>query len=184
MTSCGIQVRTTSQEHADVIKWKHFQRYWPFVRGIYRSTVNSPHKGQRRGALMFSLICARINGWVNNGEAGELRRYRPHYDVTVMKCWRYLFLIWVCKLPWWRYQMEIFSALLALCAGNSLVTGEFPSKRPVTELWCFLWPAPEHVTNGRANNWDASDLRCHHAHHDVTVMTNTRFQSHLSGTNE
>ena len=44
----------------------------------------SPHKGQRRPTLMFSLISARINGWVNNGEAGDLRRIRPHYDVTVM----------------------------------------------------------------------------------------------------
>ena len=42
----------------DVIKWKQFPRYWPFVRGIHRSPVNSPHKGQWRGALMFSLICA------------------------------------------------------------------------------------------------------------------------------
>ena len=41
--------------HDDVIKWKHFPRYWPFVRGIHRSPVNSPHKGQWRGALMFSL---------------------------------------------------------------------------------------------------------------------------------
>ena len=41
-------------------------------------------KGQWRGALMFSLICARINGWVNNGEAGYLRRHRAHYDVIVM----------------------------------------------------------------------------------------------------
>ena len=43
--------------HDDVIKWKHFPRYWPFVRGIHRSPGNSPHKGQWRGALMFSLIC-------------------------------------------------------------------------------------------------------------------------------
>ena len=70
--------------HDDVIKWKHFPRYWPFVRGIHRSPVNSPHKGQWRGALMFTLICARINGWVNNREAGDLRRYRAHYDVIVM----------------------------------------------------------------------------------------------------
>ena len=70
--------------HDDVIKWKHFLRYWPFVRGIHRSSVNSPHKGQWRGALMFSLICVWINGWVNNREAGDLRRYRAHYDVTVM----------------------------------------------------------------------------------------------------
>ena len=42
--------------HGDVIKWKHFPRYWPFVRGIHWSPVNSPHKDQWRGALMFSLI--------------------------------------------------------------------------------------------------------------------------------
>ena len=75
----------TASDHDDVIKWKYFPRYWPFVRGIHRSPVNSPHKGQRRGALMFSLICAWINGWVNNSEAGNLRRYIAHYYVTVMR---------------------------------------------------------------------------------------------------
>ena len=70
--------------HDDVIKWKHFPRNWPFVREIHRSPVNSPHKGQWRGALMFSLICVWINDWVNNREAGDLRRYRAHYDVIVM----------------------------------------------------------------------------------------------------
>ena len=70
--------------HDDVINWKHFQRYWPVVRGIHRWPVNYPHKGQWRGVLMFSLICASINGWVNNREAGDLRRYRTHNDVIVM----------------------------------------------------------------------------------------------------
>ena len=47
--------------------------------------VNSTHKGQWRGALMFSLICARINNWVNNRKAGDLmRRHLGHYDVNVM----------------------------------------------------------------------------------------------------
>ena len=55
-----------------------------FVRGIHRPSVNSPHKGQWRGALMFPLICARINGRVNSHEADELRRHRAHYDITVM----------------------------------------------------------------------------------------------------
>ena len=67
--------------HDDVIRW----RYWPFVRGIHRSPVNSPHKGQWRGALMYYLICARINSWVNSREAGDLRRLRGHYDVNVMR---------------------------------------------------------------------------------------------------
>ena len=70
--------------HDDVIKWKHFPRYWPFVRGIHRSPVNSPHKGQWRRALMFPLICALINGWMNNRDAGDLRRHRTHYDAIVM----------------------------------------------------------------------------------------------------
>ena len=54
--TCSDKIATYS--HDDVIKWKHFPRYWPFVRGIHRSPVNSPHKGQWRGALMFSLMCA------------------------------------------------------------------------------------------------------------------------------
>ena len=52
--------------------------------------TGSPHKGQWRGALMFSLISARINNWVNNREAGDLRRHRGHYDVSVMT-----------RLNWW-----------------------------------------------------------------------------------
>ena len=71
--------------HDDVIKWKHFSRNWPFVREIHQSPVNSPHKGQWRGALMFSFIYVWINGWVNNRQAGDLRRYRAHYEVTVMQ---------------------------------------------------------------------------------------------------
>ena len=56
----------------------------PLWWGIHRSPVNSPHEGQWRRALMFSLICAWINDWVNNREAGDLRRHRAHYDVNVM----------------------------------------------------------------------------------------------------
>ena len=78
-----LKVMTFYLHHDDVIKWKHFPRYWPFVRGIHRSPVNSPHKGQWRGALMFSLNCAWIKGWVNNSEVGDLRHHRAHYDVTV-----------------------------------------------------------------------------------------------------
>ena len=69
---CCVLLWLGPTDHDDVIKWKHFPRYWTFVRGIQRSPVNSPHKGQW------------INGWVNNREAGDLRRHRGHYDVTVM----------------------------------------------------------------------------------------------------
>ena len=71
--------------------WRHqietFPRYWPFVRGTHRSPVNCPHKGQWREALMFSLICAWMNSWVNNREAGDLRHHRTHYDVTTIHCY-------------------------------------------------------------------------------------------------
>ena len=107
LTSRNIP-RLFQNNHDDLIKWKHFPRYWRFVRGIHRSPVNSPHKapvtrkmfpfdevimiilkqsphkGQWRGALIFSLICVCINAWINNREAGYLRQHRAHYDVIVM----------------------------------------------------------------------------------------------------
>ena len=59
---CVVHVKNALEElikpHDDVIKWEHIPRYWPFVRGIHWIPVDFPHKGQSRGALMFSLICA------------------------------------------------------------------------------------------------------------------------------
>ena len=89
-TTCGpfnvaaTYIQPQLRMHDDVIKLKQFPRYWPFVRGIHRSPVNSPHKGQWRGALMFSLVCAWTNGWTNNQNTGDLRRHCVHYDVTAM----------------------------------------------------------------------------------------------------
>ena len=66
-----------------------FPRYCHFVRGSRRSPVNSPHKGQWRGALLIFVICAWINGWVNNRGTGDLRRHRAHYNFIVMaSLWR------------------------------------------------------------------------------------------------
>ena len=64
-SSCNHMITYIHQSsvHHGVIKEKHFPRYWPFVRGIHRSAVVSPHKGQWRGALMFSLIC--LNKWLS-----------------------------------------------------------------------------------------------------------------------
>ena len=101
--------------HDDVIKWKHFPCYWPFVRGIHRSPVNSPHKGQWRGALMFTFICAWINGWVNNREADHLRPYRTHYDVIVML---------VGRLSWSKIRLH-FPACCEWYWGFWVVGGKF-----------------------------------------------------------
>ena len=57
--------------------------------------ITSPHKGQWRGALMLSLICPWIYGWVNTREAGELRRYRAHYDVIVMDIESFTITAWL-----------------------------------------------------------------------------------------
>ena len=86
---------------------------------------------------------------------------------------------------WWRHQMGTCSTLLALWAGNSPSTSEFPSQKPVIRSFDVffdlrLW------TNCWVNNWDASDLRHHRAHYDVTVMLQTtenpceRGQYHVS----
>ena len=71
----SITFSNSWNRHDDVIKWKHFPRYWTFVWGIHRSPVNSPHKGQRRGALVF---------WVSIHETGDLRRHSAYYDVTII----------------------------------------------------------------------------------------------------
>ena len=95
------------------------------------------------------------------------RRF-PHSSYTrltemhVVLQWE-LLTIW-----WWRHQMETVSALLTVCVGNSPVTGEFPTQRPVTRnfdvsLIC-AW------INGWVNNHEAGGLRRLRAHYDVTVM--------------
>ena len=65
-------------------KMETFPRYWPFMREIHRSPVDSPHKSQWHGALMFSLVCAWTNDWANSRDAGDLRLHHAHYDVPVM----------------------------------------------------------------------------------------------------
>ena len=56
-TDISVDPKWTAVDHDDVIKWKHFPPYRTFVRKIHRSPVNSPHKGQRRGALVFWYPC-------------------------------------------------------------------------------------------------------------------------------
>ena len=72
--------------------WRHkmetFSALLALCAGYSPVPVNSPHKGQWRGALIFSFICAWIYDWVNNREAGDLRRHRGHYDVNAMR--------WLC----------------------------------------------------------------------------------------
>ena len=95
----AIMATNDGLKHICVIRplWVHnmmmssnanISRYWPFVREIHWSPVDSPHTGQLCGALIFSLICAWTNRWVNNRYPRDLRRHCAYYDVTVMRCWQ------------------------------------------------------------------------------------------------
>ena len=148
-----------SKTHDDVIKWKQFPRYWPLVREIHRSPIDSPHKCQWRGALMFSLICAWMHGWANNRDGDHLRRPRAHYDITVMTV-RHLtptkhnhaqivqrvlgWIVSVCvatrrKIPArfhhdCHHDMERCPSLLDICDGNPPIWSvDFLHKGPV--MW-------------------------------------------------
>ena len=79
--------------------WRHQMETYSALLAICAGNSPVPRKGQWRGALMFSLIYVWINGWVNNREAGDLRRYRAHYDVTVMLVWiiNYIHMKYYCR---------------------------------------------------------------------------------------
>ena len=96
-----------------------------------------------------------------------------HSDFSTRKC--YILGLWLDNLfAWWRYQMETVSALLAFCAGNSPVTSEFPSQRPVTRRFDDLISA---WINGWVHNRGAGDLRRHRTHYDIIVMENLFFRT-------
>ena len=71
---------------------------------IHRSTVDSPHKDQCRGAVKVLWSAPWINDWVSNREAGDLRRHRAYYDVLVMK---YRGHVWDCFI-WLCYEFSIY----------------------------------------------------------------------------
>ena len=92
--------------HDDVIKWKRFPRYCPFVRGLYRLPVDFHHKGQRRAALMLCLICAWTNRWANNRDAGDLRRHCVHCvttNHTLITTYPPYLVFLDCKISKWKY---------------------------------------------------------------------------------
>ena len=92
--------------------WHHQMETFSALLAICagNSPVNSPHKCQWRGALMFSLICVWINDWVNNRETGDLRRYRVHYDVIVMEhdLFHHSLETTFCELPNWVFMVSYF----------------------------------------------------------------------------
>ena len=116
-----------SRLHDDVIKWKHFPRYWPFVRRIHRSPVNFPHKGQWCGALMFSLICAlnkrlskQSRGWWFETPSCSLWR---HCNVRCVLCgYGRVYLYRSVLLRW--YHENYIDGLVQDCSVSSALAME------------------------------------------------------------
>ena len=74
----------------------------------------------------------------------------------------------IAPCPWWRHEMETFSALLAICGENSPVPGDFPTQRPVKRSFHIFFDL--RLNKGWVNNRGAGDLRRHRAHYGVIVM--------------
>ena len=110
--------------------WRHQMETFSALLAICagNSRVNSPHKGQWRGALMFSSICAWINGWINNREVGDLRRNRAHYDVTVMLKQTQ------CSQRWWITITKV--RLVKLWRPTGFFLYHPPN---ILEIYSFLW---------------------------------------------
>ena len=106
---------------------------------------NGLSPGRRQAIIWPSAGILLIGNLRNPGKCGvdAVKWYKIRININTflqiiaarkesLNCY-YSLLLWLG--PWWRHQMGAFSALLALCAVNSLVPGEFPAQRPVT--WSF-----------------------------------------------
>ena len=140
----------------------------PFVRGNHRSPVVSPHKGpvtRNFGVFFEQTVEQKVELSVIWDAMALMWRHCNGYIAAIQS-----------TVPinnggyctWWGHQMETFSSLLVICAGNSPVHGEFPAQRPVTRsfdvFFICVW------INGWVNNREAGDLRRYRAHYDVIVM--------------
>ena len=97
----------------DVIKRKHFQRYWFFVWGIHWSPVNSPNKDQWHGVLMFSVIYAWTNGGINTRDASGLRRHRTRHSNVIR--------FHKDRLQWLPYLQFCFSDIISISRWNEIL---------------------------------------------------------------
>ena len=114
-----------------VMKWKHSPRYWPFVRGIHQSPVNSQHKYQWRRALMFSLICVWTNVWVNNGHV----IWAAIALIMTSLCWWFE----TQSCPLWRHRNDLSEIRewihIPLVGGVSFGIGKHAE---LTRVWAWI----------------------------------------------
>ena len=152
-----------------------FSALLAIVRGIHRSL----HKGQWRRALMFTLICGRINDLVINREAGDLRRVRVHYNVIVMIHWslRGKQVNWV--ITDWHLMMTSSNGTIFRVTGP--LCGEFPAKRPVARSFGVFFDL---CVNKRLSKqswcwWFETLSRSFWRHHNVILNHGNKCHWHL-----
>ena len=158
--------------NVQVMIWHCLIQWWLFYWRIYASLglteLTRASMCQNSGFPWFNF---RMGEPPIQSAPTWSRKFPLHaiYTTLIRDC---LTWTWDVLFTWWRHQMESFSALLAFCAGNSSVPGEFPSQRPVTRSFdvffdlCWM--------NAWVNNREAGDLRRHRVHYDVIVMKTVR----------
>ena len=143
----------TAQEHLQcwptyrMSRWRHQMDPFSALLALCvgNSTVTSEFPSERP-ALMFSLFCAWLHGWVNNREAGGLRRYRTHYDAIVMVSRN--FQLFCDQGPWkYFYQIQICNTVKSVSIKNlvkliphicqACFSYEFVSSIEFRTIWCW-----------------------------------------------
>ena len=134
--------------HSDVLTWKSLPNFLPFYQENPLVICGFPLQIGRNEQLKTVLVNSRLDKLWN-----KLSSFMSFKTMALMRChsnivwWRHRLLRPSTPIGhgknwskwWWRHQMKTFSALLAICAGNSPASDEFPAQRPVTELWWILW---------------------------------------------
>ena len=121
-------------------------QHWLIGPWEIRSPVNSPHKGQWLGTVMFSLICAWTDDWVNNRDAGAFRHHCAHYDVTVACNLKFLIskFIWRINVLIIFYKNQVIATryhrwLVNIGSGNHFVPSDYITGTKVdTNLWLHM----------------------------------------------
>ena len=143
--------------------WRHqmepFSASLAFCAGNSPLSVNSPHKGQWRGALMFSLICAWINDWVNNHETGDLRRHRGHYDVNIMRFSEHVSSKWVMIDEWWWFIIGLQGDTSVFFVISRMSTRKCLCMEIIWVVWdgarvrCCIWIHTRNVHDVQFEPW-------------------------------
>ena len=156
----------SKQDHDDVIKWKHFSRYWPFVRGIHRSLVNSPLPVTRSFDVFFDLrLNKRLSkqswGWWFETQSLSLWR---HCNATDNVCVR--------SIARWHTILSIFCTLSSTLIPRVCTLWPFEVIPNCKQSWNI--DAASDVTWVGKLNWGWQWSRCTSIHKSVSNLTDSK----------